>query len=436
MKLRKWLHKLAGKQGTQQTKVPESVVSSHDEPATVEASYVQQDTPVLLLPDEISMLILSALPLSSLACLSLTCRQYYWLAKKPLEALKYRLPTLSCLQFVSVIGVGSFCTVYAARNTLTNKMLCVKPYLKEVIKGMEQQQQMLAMVKAFKVLFDDDDQCPPFIMRTWATFQTSKKIYLVGELFNGGELFFHLKLHSKFEESVVKIWAAEMVVALEFMHSKNILLRGIKPTDLVLDKDGHIYFVDFNLIKLLSSPTDILSSEFFRSSEYLSPESLSGRGAGLPSDWWTFGCVIFELLTGLPPFYNANIHTMYSSILNSPLNLPPFLSEEAKSLLSALLVKNPDQRARCEDVKRHPFFENIDWDKVKRKQLTPLFLPKVKGDDLFQMFDPFNRSSCDCGMGQPLEEQDSEGSVDNEWKDWEWVHPMYLNKREEGKSLE
>lgn len=163
------------------------------------------------------------------------------------------------------------------------------------------------------------------------------------EYFSGGELFFHLKNIGRFSEERSKFYAAEIILAIECLHSHNIVYRDLKPENVLLDSDGHIRLTDFGLAKDGVANYDIpdkdlhLTRTFCGTPEYLAPEMIARVGYGLCVDWWSLGTLLYEMLTGLPPFYDQNIHIMYEKIVRAKLILPNYLSNNCKSLLAGLL---------------------------------------------------------------------------------------------------
>lgn len=223
----------------------------------------------------------------------------------------------------------------------------------------------------------------PFIVNLNFAFQTEDKLYMVLDYINGGELFFHLKAESQFSDERVRLYAAEITSALAHLHSFDIIYRDLKPENLLLDSDGHIKITDFGLSKQFKSP-DEKTETFCGTPEYLAPEILRGQGHGKPVDWWSLGTLIFEMLTGLPPFYSQNTNVMYQKIIAATITYPDTMHEEAKSLLAGLLTRDPATRlgsASSDEVKRHAYFARIDWERLDRKEYTPAFIPPVKSVD-------------------------------------------------------
>jgi serine/threonine protein kinase len=232
-----------------------------------------------------------------------------------------------------------------------------------------------------KVLEEIDN---PFIVSLRFAFQTGDKLYMILDFFTGGELFFHLKQNGRFNEDRARFYAAEIVLALECLHKHNIIYRDLKPENVLLDGDGHIKLTDFGLSKDSISGS-ALTHTFCGTPEYLAPEVIHGSGYGQAVDWWSLGTLLYEMLTGLPPFYNENLHVMYEKIIRAKLTFPSYLSAKAISFLTALLERNPKQRlgggeSNAEEVKKHAFFEGMDWDKMSTKEVKVPFKPSVSGE--------------------------------------------------------
>jgi serum/glucocorticoid-regulated kinase 2 len=159
----------------------------------------------------------------------------------------------------------------------------------------------------------------------------------------------------------------------------------LKPENILLDYTGHIALCDFGLCKLNMAQDD-KTNTFCGTPEYLAPELLIGQGYTKVVDWWTLGVLLYEMLYGLPPFYSENTNEMYRKILNDPLRIPNleaegiFVSQEAQHILTRLLDRDPLQRLGAngaEEIRQHPFFRSIDWNRLYRRQIIPAFRPQV-----------------------------------------------------------
>jgi len=205
----------------------------------------------------------------------------------------------------------------------------------------------------------------------------------------GGELFFHLQREKRFSEDRVRFYGAEIVLALEHLHAAGIIYRDLKPENLLLTNEGHICMTDFGLCKEgLFSPED-RTETFCGTPEYLAPEVLAGQGYGKAVDWWSFGSLLYEMLTGLPPFYSQDVQEMYRKIISDRLVFPDYVSMDARLLLEQLLERDPEKRLSDPNlIKRQSFFKTIDWEKLFNKAIKPPFLPDVKSAADTSQIDP------------------------------------------------
>jgi len=222
----------------------------------------------------------------------------------------------------------------------------------------------------------------PFLMTLRYAFQSQAKLYLVLDFFQGGELFYHLKNMRRFTERCAKIYVGEIALALGYLHSLDVIYRDLKPENILLDPQGHVCLTDFGLAKEVAK--DEQTSSFCGTPEYLAPEIISGHGHDKAVDWWSLGILLYELTVGIPPFYSQNINDMYNKIQHGVLRFPPFLSENCKALIVDLLNRDPSKRLGStndvEDLKQHPFFDDIDFDRLYNKQVVPDYQPEVKKD--------------------------------------------------------
>jgi len=221
----------------------------------------------------------------------------------------------------------------------------------------------------------------PFIVSLRYAFQSEAKLYMILDFFNGGELFFHLKKDGRFTEKRARFYGGEICLALECLHLQGTIYRDLKPENILLDSDGHIKITDFGLSKDCLK-ADQLTHTFCGTPEYLAPEVLQQKGHGKAVDWWSFGTLLYEMMTGLPPFYNQNLNVMYEKILNSPIPTPKYLSKEARSLFLGLLERDPKRRLGsskddASEIKEHIFFKSMDFDKLLAKQIEVPYKPKV-----------------------------------------------------------
>jgi len=231
----------------------------------------------------------------------------------------------------------------------------------------------------------------PFLVGLRYSFQTAEKLYFVLDYVNGGELFFHLQKEKRFSEPRARFYTAEIVLAIEYLHSLDIIYRDLKPENILLDAEGHVALTDFGLAKEGIEIGDTTST-FCGTPEYLAPEVLKKQKYGMAVDWWCVGAVLYEMLVGLPPFYSRDCNEMYDRILHDKLRFPPHVSENARSLISELLIRDPEKRIGskedAKEIKAHPFFEGIDWQKLYNRDYKPPFNPGVSSEYDLKNFDP------------------------------------------------
>ncbi|KAL6069566.1 AGC protein kinase [Balamuthia mandrillaris] len=289
-------------------------------------------------------------------------------------------------EIMAVIGKGSFGKVLLVRKKDNRQIYAMKILRKEAVVARKQ----VAHTRAEKSILQRVQH--PFIVKLHYAFQTEEKLYMVMDFVNGGELFYHLKRTGRFDEERVRFYAAEIVSALSHLHSLGIVYRDLKPENILLDAKGHVVITDFGLSKEINPEEG--TTTFCGTPEYLAPEILRGKGHGCAVDWWSLGTMVYEMLTGLPPFYSKNVQVMFQKIVSADLMFPSHLdlSRDVQSLLQGLLTRDPEQRLGSikngQDIKEHPFFSSIDWQQLDRKELKAPFRPKVRGPADLSNIDP------------------------------------------------
>jgi len=282
---------------------------------------------------------------------------------------------LEDFELLKVLGRGSFGKVMQVRKKSNNQIYAMKILKKKAIVARNQVEHTKAERQILQSLQH------PFLMTMRYAFQTKEKLYFVLDYYQGGELFFHLKTQRRFPEATAKIYVAEIGLALGHLHSLNYVYRDLKPENILLDDKGHVCLTDFGLSKDIEG--DEVAHTFCGTPEYLAPEIVIGSGHGMPVDWWSLGILLYELTVGIPPFYSQNVHEMYNKIQHGMLRFPPFLTDNCKSLIIALLNRDPTKRLGTkgdfEEIKSHPFFKDVDWEKLMRKEIPSGYVPKVKG---------------------------------------------------------
>uniref|UniRef100_A0A7N4NV52 non-specific serine/threonine protein kinase n=1 Tax=Sarcophilus harrisii TaxID=9305 RepID=A0A7N4NV52_SARHA len=228
----------------------------------------------------------------------------------------------------------------------------------------------------------------PFVVKLHYAFQTEGKLYLILDFLRGGDLFTRLSKEVMFTEEDVKFYLAELALGLDHLHKLGIIYRDLKPENILLDEEGHIKLTDFGLSKE-AIDHEKKAYSFCGTVEYMAPEVVNRQGHTHSADWWSYGVLMFEMLTGSLPFQGKDRKETMTLILKAKLGMPQFLSTEAQSLLRALFKRNPANRLGsgtdgAEEIKRHIFYSTIDWNKLFRREIKPPFKPAVaQPDDTF-----------------------------------------------------
>jgi len=306
---------------------------------------------------------------------------------KTLESMHPTAPepkvTAADFELLKLVGKGSFGKVMQVRYKKTGEIFAMKVLSKAHIVEHNEVEHTLAELHILQKLHH------PFLVNLHYSFQTNEQLYFVLDFVNGGELFFHLQHEKRFSVERARFYGAEICLALEHLHNAGVVYRDLKPENLLLTVDGHICMTDFGLCKEgLKNPTD-KTGTFCGTPEYLAPEILLGNGYGKAVDWWSYGSLLYEMIVGLPPFYSADVQEMYQKIISEPLTFPPYVPPDAQDLLVRLLERDPEQRLADPNViKRHPFYQSIDWDLLFHKGITPPYIPPVADSTDTTQIDP------------------------------------------------
>jgi serine/threonine protein kinase len=220
----------------------------------------------------------------------------------------------------------------------------------------------------------------PFCCALFGAFQSQERLFFVLEYCSGGELFFHLQRRGRFTLKQATFWAAEIVLGLEHLHSEGVAYRDLKPENILLDSDGHIRLCDFGLAKMGVADPEKGAHSMCGTPEYLAPEVLERKGHGYSVDWWGLGMVLYEMLTGLPPWYTTDRVKLYERVKNAPLIFPRLVPPDAQEIIKGLLDRDPLRRfgssqATLDYMKGHIFFESIQWDALVRKEVPSPYKP-------------------------------------------------------------
>jgi 3-phosphoinositide dependent protein kinase-1 len=289
--------------------------------------------------------------------------------------------------FGRTLGEGSYSTVLAATDRQNLKEYAIKVLDKRhIIKEKK--------VKYVNIERDTLNRLTdhPGVVRLYYTFQDERSLYFVLDLASGGELLGVLKKLGSFDVECSRFYAAEILDSIAYMHSKGVIHRDLKPENVLLDRDMHVKITDFGTAKILNpesnpngsnatgaetpgDPTDGMDNDravsFVGTAEYVSPELLRDKNACKSSDLWAFGCILFQLIAGRPPFKAANEYLTFQKILGLEYTFPDGFPDVARDLVERLLVLEPANRLPVEHIRNHRFFEGTQWGKNLWRQKAP-----------------------------------------------------------------
>ena len=220
-----------------------------------------------------------------------------------------------------------------------------------------------------------------FLIKIIFCFETNNRIFFIMDLFNYGELYNYLKLNNYFDEFTAKFYISIIGLTLDYLHKNGLKNRNLKPENLLFDEDGYLKIVSFGLDKLIKNEEENSNSY---SNEYLSPEVIQNKEISNSNDWWILGNILYEMLFGIPPFYDKNIDNIKNNILNNEVQFPNNInvSDSAKDLILKLLNKEYDKRLGFnkgfDEIKKHKFFKDINFNDLLNKKIKAPYKPNLK----------------------------------------------------------
>uniref|UniRef100_U5EGG3 Ribosomal protein S6 kinase n=1 Tax=Corethrella appendiculata TaxID=1370023 RepID=U5EGG3_9DIPT len=288
-----------------------------------------------------------------------------------------------------VLGKGGYGKVFQVRKTTgqdANSYFAMKVLRKASI---VRNQKDTAHTRAERNILEAVKH--PFIVELVYAFQTGGKLYLILEYLSGGELFMHLEREGIFLEDTTCFYLCEIILALGHLHDLGIIYRDLKPENVLLDAQGHVKLTDFGLCKE-HIKEGIVTHTFCGTIEYMAPEILTRNGHAKAVDWWSLGALMYDMLTGLPPFTAENRKKTIETILKGKLNLPAYLTPDARDLIRRLMKRQVAVRLGSGPsdslaVQAHPFFKNVNWEDVLQRRLEPPIKPILRGEDDVSQFD-------------------------------------------------
>jgi len=315
---------------------------------------------------------------------------------------KQRYVTPQDFDLLKVIGMGAFGKVLQVKNKHSNKILAMKVISKRLLKrktsyvqNIHAEREILTKVKH------------PFIVTMHCSFQSKEKLFIIMDFLAGGELFLRLGREGIFVEKTAGFYIAEITLALEHLHSKGVLHRDLKPENILLSTDGHLCITDFGLAKDFQWDDgevyeDGRAMTVCGTTEYMAPEMVARKGYGKAADWWSLGCIAFEMLSGNPPFESKKgAKDLFRKIMNERVKMPDGSSSAAHILLKGLLNRNATARfgaakgtmlkiGGVAQIKQLAFFSTIDWGLLELKKVDPPEQLHVDNDeDVRHFYDEF-----------------------------------------------
>ncbi|KAI8894225.1 kinase-like domain-containing protein [Globomyces pollinis-pini] len=289
-----------------------------------------------------------------------------------------RKVTIDDFHLIAVLGRGAFGKVMLATEKSTNSLYAIKALKKEFII----QNDDVKSVKLEKYIFQAASaKHHPFMVNLHSAFDTATRLYFVMEYVAGGDLMCHIQEKKRFHQGRARFYACEVLTALQYFHSNNIVYRDLKLDNILLCSDGHIKVADYGICKA-NMPFGVTTATFCGTPDYMAPEILMNRKYGVGVDWWSFGVLIYVMLVGRYPFHGEDENDILEAILADAIEYPSNLPKVTLNLLQSLMHKNAARRLGAgrddaEEVKRHPYFTGVDWDALLAKNCTPPFVPVI-----------------------------------------------------------
>ncbi|XP_055920501.1 cGMP-dependent protein kinase, isozyme 2 forms cD4/T1/T3A/T3B isoform X1 [Eupeodes corollae] len=302
---------------------------------------------------------------------------------------QFRDVSLSDLRVLATLGVGGFGRVELVQITSDpTRSFALKQMKKSQIVETRQQQHIMSEKEIM-----GEANCQ-FIVKLYKTFKDKKYLYMLMESCLGGELWTILRDKGNFDDSTTRFYTACVVEAFDYLHSRNIIYRDLKPENLLLDERGYVKLVDFGFAKKLQSGRKTWT--FCGTPEYVAPEVILNRGHDISADYWSLGVLMFELLTGTPPFTGSDPMRTYNIILKGidAIEFPRNITRNASNLIKKLCRDNPAerlgyQRGGISEIQKHKWFDGFYWDGLQNRSLEPPILPTVKNPTDTTNFDDY-----------------------------------------------
>ena len=295
------------------------------------------------------------------------------------ECIHQNTPSLTDYILYKTIGEGFSGIVHLVQRKSDHKLFALKLISKSKL---EKPSAIQRTVTERNVLIQNNY---PFITKIYSAFQTDSFLVFALEYVGGGDLQHHLDNGLCLSTDQIKIYLAQLVLTLEHLHNMGIVFRDLKPSNILIAKDGNLKLTDFGLSKNLIETGK--TKTFCGTHDYLSPEMINGESYSFSVDWWALGVIAYRLICGFLPFNTPNLSKLFDKILSCNYRFPLRIDPISRDFISGLLKRNPDERLTIEQIKSHKFFSNIDWKKVYNKEYKLDFIPYRADDESAYNFD-------------------------------------------------
>ncbi|CAC5356962.1 PRKCI [Mytilus coruscus] len=332
--------------------------------------------------------------------------------------------SLEQFNLLRVIGRGSYAKVLMVEQRTTQRVYAMKVIKKELVNDDED----IDWVQTEKHVFETATNYP-FLVGLHSCFQTDSRLFFVIEFVSGGDLMFHMQRQRKLHEEHARFYAAEICLALNFLHERGIVYRDLKLDNVLLDHDGHVKLTDYGMCKEGLVPGD-RTNTFCGTPNYIAPEVLRGEEYDFSVDWWALGVLIRWSREPRPKHRRLPL----PSYIRKDYKIPRSLSVKAASILKGFLNKNPVERLGCHpqtgfnDIMSHPFYRSISWDQLEQKQIKPPYKPELKSDRDLEHFDkaftdePVQLTPDDPKLISEIDQTEFDG--------FEYVNPLLMSLEE------
>eukprot|EP00123_Amoebidium_parasiticum_P001658 comp12819_c0_seq1/m.7967 comp12819_c0_seq1/g.7967 ORF comp12819_c0_seq1/g.7967 comp12819_c0_seq1/m.7967 type:complete len:530 (-) comp12819_c0_seq1:787-2376(-) len=331
--------------------------------------------------------------------------------------------SLNDFNFLAVLGRGSFGKVMLAERKGTRDVFAIKMLKKADIVEHDD----FECAKVEKAVLSVAGDCP-FLTKLYSTFQTDDRLFFVMEYLNGGDLMFQIRKDGYFPEPRAQFYAAEIVTALDYLHSKGIIYRDLKLDNVLLDSEGHIKLADFGMCKDGIKPGDTTAT-FCGTPDYIAPEILLELDYSFSVDWWALGILMFEMMAGRPTFEAETEDELFDAIKSANVHFPPYISEVARNCIKGFLERDPTKRLGCKaegawEIRRHDFFKGLEWSRLEKRKIQPPLVPPVKHNQDTSQFD--KEFVKEAPMLTPTNQSEI-GQIDqSDFKGFSYINPSFL----------